>query len=116
MRTVLFIGEEDTGTGHGRGQNSTKFAFLTRSFENSVDKVMLSKLLFKRGTLSKKRGGELLTAVGFDRNTSLVALGALAHRLHRLQNPKWPPVGPKWQTGSGKVSTPRFFAILSNFC
>ena len=59
MRTVLFIGEEDTGTGHGRGQNSTKFAFLTRSFENSVDKVMLSKLLFKRGlgTLSKKKVG-----------------------------------------------------------
>ena len=42
-------------------------------------------------------------------NTSLAAKGALAHRLqrltacnaappatpHRLQNPKWPPVGPK---------------------
>ena len=28
-------------------------------------------------------------------NTSLVAPGALAHRLQRLQNPKWPPGGPK---------------------
>ena len=47
MRTVLFIGEEDTGP--GRGQNSTEFAVFIRSFENSVDKEMLSELLFKRG-------------------------------------------------------------------
>ena len=34
---------------------------------------------------------------------------------HRLQNPKWPPVGPKMTMGSGKVYTPRFLGILSNF-
>ena len=28
-------------------------------------------------------------------NTSLAAKGALAHRLQRLQNPIWPPEGPK---------------------
>ena len=28
-------------------------------------------------------------------NTSLAAKGELAHHLQRLQNPKWPPVGPK---------------------
>ena len=34
---------------------------------------------------------------------------------HRLHNPRWPPGGPKRPTGSGKVSTPRFLGILSNF-
>ena len=38
-------------------------------------------------------------------NTSLVALGALAHR---LQNPKWLLGAPKWPKGSEKVSTLRF--------
>ena len=32
-------------------------------------------------------------------NTSLAAKGALANRLQRLQNPKWPPGGP--QNGRG---------------
>ena len=32
-------------------------------------------------------------------NTCLVAPGALAHRLQRLQNQKWPPVGPKMANG-----------------
>ena len=32
-------------------------------------------------------------------NTSLAAPGALAHRLQRLQNPKWPPGGPKMADG-----------------
>ena len=51
-------------------------------------------------------------------NTSLAAPGALAHRLQRrsackIQNGhQW---APKWLTGSGKVSTPRFLGILSNF-
>ena len=41
------------------------------------------------------------------RNTSLVAPGALAHCMHRctphhLQNPKWPPVGPKMANGVWK--------------
>ena len=35
---------------------------------------------------------------------------------HSLQNPKWPPGAPEWPTGSGKVSTPGFLGILSNFC
>ena len=39
-------------------------------------------------------------------NTSLAAKLALAHPLQRLQN-------PKWMTGSGKVSTPRF--LLNKF-
>ena len=33
--------------------------------------------------------------------------------LHHLQNPKWPVWGPKWQTGSGKVSTPQVFGRSS---
>ena len=32
-----------------------------------------------------------------------------------LQNPKWPLGAHKWPTWSGKVSTPRFLGILSNF-
>ena len=43
-------------------------------------------------------------------NTSLAAKGAPATP-HRLQNPKWPPGGPKMADGSGKVSTPRIRAI-----
>ena len=35
-------------------------------------------------------------------NTSLAAKGALAHRLQRLQNPKWPPGGPKMADGVWK--------------
>ena len=51
-------------------------------------------------------------------NTSLAAKGALAHRLHRrtackIQNGR--QGAPKWRTGSGKVSTPRFLGVLSNF-
>ena len=36
-----------------------------------------------------------------EQNTSLAAKGALAHRLqrHSLQNPKWPPGGPKMADG-----------------
>ena len=37
-----------------------------------------------------------------DKNTSLAVPGAITHRLqHELQNPKWPPGGPKWAIGSG---------------
>ena len=51
-------------------------------------------------------------------NTRLVAKGALAHRLQRrtackVQNGR--QGAPKWLTGSGKVSTPRFLGVLSNF-
>ena len=54
-----------------------------------------------------------------NRNTSIVAKGALAHRLQcrtacKIQNGR--QGAPKWLTGSGKVSTPRFLGILSNFC
>ena len=52
------------------------------------------------------------------KNTSLAAKGALAHRLQRrtackIQNGR--QGAPKWRTGSGKVSTPRFLGVLSNF-
>ena len=51
-------------------------------------------------------------------NTSLATLKAIAHRLqHRnackIQNGR--QGAPKWRTGSGKMSTPRFLGILSNF-
>ena len=52
-------------------------------------------------------------------NTSQVAKGALTHRLQRhttckIQNGHQGV--PKWPTGSGKVPTPRFLGVLSNFC
>ena len=37
-----------------------------------------------------------------DSNTSLAAKGALAYRLQRLQNPKWPPGGPEMADGVWK--------------
>merc|ERR1711954_502032 len=37
-----------------------------------------------------------------EKNTSLAAKGALAHSLHRLSNPKWPPGGPKMAEGVWK--------------
>ena len=51
-------------------------------------------------------------------DTSLAAKGALANRLQRrtaykIQNGC--QGAPKFQRGSGKVSTPRFLGILSNF-
>ena len=51
-------------------------------------------------------------------NTSLVAPGALAHRLQRHTACKIQygcQGAPKWPTGSGKVSTPRLLGVLSNF-
>ena len=45
-------------------------------------------------------------------NTSLAAPGALAHRLQRRTACQW---APKWPTGSGKVSTPRFWGAPVNF-
>ena len=53
-----------------------------------------------------------------ENNTSLAAMGALAHRLERrtaskIQNGR--QVAPKWQRGSGKVSTPRFLGVPVNF-
>ena len=51
-------------------------------------------------------------------NTSLAAKGSLANRLQRrtackIQNGR--QEAPKWWVGSGKVSTPRFLGVLSNF-
>ena len=51
-------------------------------------------------------------------NTSLAAKGALAHRLQRRTTCKIQygrQRTPKWPTGSGKVSIPRFLGVLSNF-
>ena len=45
-------------------------------------------------------------------NTSLAAPGALAHRPQRRTACQW---APKWPTGSGKVSTPRFWGAPVNF-
>ena len=53
-----------------------------------------------------------------ERNTSLASKGALAHGLQRRTACKiliGHQGAPKWPTGSGKVSTPRFLGILSNF-
>ena len=52
-------------------------------------------------------------------NTSVAGKGALAHRLqHRtackIENGR--QGAPKWPTGSGKVSTPRFLGASVNFC
>ena len=52
------------------------------------------------------------------KNTSLAAKGALPHRLqhrttYKIQNGR--QGAPKWRPGSGKVSTPGFLGILSNF-
>ena len=51
-------------------------------------------------------------------NTSLTAKGALAYCLQRrtackIQNGR--QGAPKWQRGSGKVSTPRFLGVPVNF-
>ena len=51
-------------------------------------------------------------------NTSLAAKGALANRLQRrtackIQNGR--QGAPKWQRGSGKVSSPRFLGVPVNF-
>ena len=51
-------------------------------------------------------------------NASLAAKGALAHCLKcrttfKIQNGR--KGAPKWPTGSGKVSTPWFLGVLSNF-
>ena len=51
-------------------------------------------------------------------NTSLAVKGALANRLQRrtackIQNGR--QGAPKWQRGSGKVSTPRFLGVPVNF-
>ena len=59
-----------------------------------------------------------LFLVKSEENTSLAAKGALANRLQRhtackIQNGR--QGAPKWQRGSGKVSTPRFLGVLSNF-
>ena len=52
------------------------------------------------------------------KNTSLAAKGALANGLQcrsacKIQNGR--QGAPKWQRGSGKVSTPRFLGVPVNF-
>ena len=59
-----------------------------------------------------------VTQTKLNMDTSLAAKGALANRLQRrtagkIQNGR--QGAPKWQRGSGKVSTPRFLGILRNF-
>ena len=61
--------------------------------------------------------GLILVGV-FWMNTSLAAKGALANRLRRrtackIQNGR--QGAPKWQRGSGKVSTHRFLGVPVNF-
>ena len=58
------------------------------------------------------------STISFELNTSLAAKGALAHRLQRrtackTQNGR--QGAPKWQRGSGKVSTPRFLGVPVDF-
>ena len=71
---------------------------------------------YKRGAAWQEKSSDT-NRTGI-KNTSLAAQGALAHRLQRrtackIQNGRqW---AQKWPTGSGKVSTPRFWGILSNF-
>ena len=51
-------------------------------------------------------------------NTSLAAKGALANRLQRrtaCKIQKGRQGAPKWQRGSGKVTTPRFLGVPVNF-
>ena len=52
-------------------------------------------------------------------DTSLAAKGELAHRLQCRTSSKVQTCcqgATKWPTGSGKMYTPRFLGILSNFC
>merc|ERR1712115_146280 len=65
----------------------------------------------------KTGGGEEKTGKK-EKNTSLAAKGALANRLQRrtackIQNGR--QGAPKWQRGSGKVSTTRFLGVPVNF-
>ena len=78
-------------------------------FAGRSRKLLLNKF-FDSGTPSMRKVDDR------GKNTSLAAKGALANSLQCLQNPKFLPGGPKWPTGSGKVTTPRFLGVLSNFC
>ena len=53
--------------------------------------------------------------VVLESNTSLAAKGALAHRLQRLQNPKWPLGDPKMANGVWKDVYPKFLDAPVNF-
>ena len=79
------------------------------------------EILMKNITANWKALITIMTSVDdFEHwNTSLAAKGALANRLqHRtackIQNGRHGAL--KWPTGSGKVFTPRFLGVLSNFC
>ena len=83
------------------------------------DKRLLAVLhRFKEYGITISRPKSVKSRLNPDQNTSLAAPGALAHRLQRrtackIQNGR--QGAPKWQRGSGKVSTPRFLGVLSNF-
>ena len=64
---------------------------LKQSFRMKIRK----NFMFKNRGLGTKKQKSIL-------NTSLAAKGALAHRLQRLKNPKWPPGGPKMADGVWK--------------
>ena len=51
----------------------------------------------------------------FEKNTSLAAQGALANRLQRLKNPKWPLGAPKVANRVWKGIEPRFLGAPNNF-
>ena len=94
--------------------------------KNSSGRKMFNQKNYKKGSTLVEvnpfqyRGEQILhlrTCLNYS-NTSLAAKGALAHRLQRrtackIQNGH--QGAPKWWTGSGKVSTPRFLGVLSNF-
>ena len=65
---------------------------------------------FNSNTPSMRKGRDREKKMG--KNPSLAAKGALAHRLQRRTACQW---APKWPTGSGKVSTPRFWGAPVNF-
>ena len=84
--------------------------------ENEINKKSVHDLSLKL----EKAEIEIQEAIAENNvaNTSLAAKGALANRLQRrtackIQNGR--QGAPKWWTGSGKVSTPRFLGVLSNF-
>ena len=71
------------------------------------------------GMLSISLGQFVVLLPDMLKNTSLAAPGALAHRLQRrtackIQNGR--QGAPKWPTGSGKGSNPKFLGAPVNVC
>ena len=98
--TILRLNKDNTGH---ISQSLPNLSQLS-SFQN----MKISKVRTKLGQIGAELG----------KNTSLAAKGALANRLQRrtacrIQNGR--QGAPKWQRGSGKVSTPRFLGVPVNF-